>query len=651
MKRLFVCVALAICVSSRAADIDPLPATVTIHADRVTGRISPLLYGQFIEFMFEGIKGGLHAELIRDRSFEGLPNTIGLPRYWERYPDDRNDDYGIAFLWDQREAYPPSGSTASTTNHSLCVTLREGVIPRHGVFQSGIQLRAGTEYKGYVWLKGSNFTGRIRVALEQDITEGEIYAEADLGSVTDAWKQYSFTLKPLKADPLARFAILFEGRSVVWVDQASLMPGDAVDGVRHDVFDKVKGLRPAFIRWPGGNVAQDYHWRHGIGPRDQRITWPNLSWKNEPEPGDFGTDEFIQFCRRLGAEPSITVNVEGLGATTEEAAAWVKYCNISRPSAGRVRFWEVGNEIWGDWVSGHSDAKIYAHNLNRYAAAMRGVDPSIQLIAVGDNDTNWNATVLRLAGTNINYLAIHHYYMESEMAGDPMNLSARPLHYERFYSDARRMLRELVPQKAIKLAINEWGLGVPAQRQYSIEAALYAARLMNVFERNSDVIAMTAVSDLVNGWPGGIIQASRHGLFVSPIYLVNQLYREHQGSNNLAVTISGPGFDTTREGSNIPYLDVVASSDATRSHVFLKAVNVHPTKALDVTVRVNGSRLRERGEMFLIGSDSPRSYNSFRTPDAVKMQHSKIDAGIQFRISLPKQTIGVLRLNSSEVVD
>ena len=98
-------------------------------------------------------------------------------------------------------------------------------------------------------------------------------------------------------------------------------------GVRRDVFEKIRALKPAFIRWPGGNVAQDYRWMWGIGPRDERVTWSNLSWKNEPEPGDFGTDEFVAFARAVGAEPSITVNVEGRGATVEEAAAWVEYCN------------------------------------------------------------------------------------------------------------------------------------------------------------------------------------------------------------------------------------------------------------------------------------------------------------------------------------
>jgi alpha-N-arabinofuranosidase len=94
--------------------------------------------------------------------------------------------------------------------------------------------------------------------------------------------------------------ILFSGKGRLWVDQVSLLPGDAVDGVRFDVLQKIKALRPSFIRWPGGNVAQDYHWMWGIGPRDQRFTWTNLSWGNELEPSDFGTDEFV---RRRGTLP------------------------------------------------------------------------------------------------------------------------------------------------------------------------------------------------------------------------------------------------------------------------------------------------------------------------------------------------------------
>jgi len=104
---------------------------------------------------------------------------------------------------------------------------------------------------------------------------------------------------------------------------------------------------------------------------------------------------------------------------------WPSILSSRRPAGGerqpdpfKVKYWEVGNEIWGDWVRGHSDANTYAENFERYAAAMSGVDPSIHLIAVGDNNMEWNGTILKLAGPHIDYLAIHHYYGTSEMAGD-----------------------------------------------------------------------------------------------------------------------------------------------------------------------------------------------------------------------------------------
>ncbi|HEY5446658.1 MAG TPA: hypothetical protein VIJ87_19780, partial [Pyrinomonadaceae bacterium] len=382
--------------------------------------ISPLLYGQFLEFMFEGIKGGLHAELIRNRSFEEAANANGLSRNWDRYPDDRNDDYALSFAWDDQFSYPQRNN-----EHSLSVRVGDGVITRHGVYQSRIPVRAGIEYRGYIWLRTADYDGRVTVALESDVNAGQIYSASDLSQITKGdWRRYDFRLKPKTSDPLSRFAILFQGKGTVRIDQVSLMPGDSAPGdVRHDVFEKIQLLKPAFIRWPGGNVAQDYHWSWGVGPRDERVTWTNLSWKNEPEPSDFGTDEFVAFARSVGAEPSITVNVEGRGATVEEAAAWVEYCNgpatskygamraaNGHPAPFAVKFWEIGNEIWGDWVRGHSDAETYARNYNRYAKAMRAVDPSIKLIAVGDNNMKWNRTVLSAAGESIDYLAIHHYY-------------------------------------------------------------------------------------------------------------------------------------------------------------------------------------------------------------------------------------------------
>src|ERR1044071_8644299 len=309
-------------------------ASVRVDARRVENRISPLLYGQFLEFMYEGMKGGLHAELLRDRGFEEAPNALGLPRHWERYPDDRNDDYGLSFAWDESNHYPQRREQKVETGekpvpeHSLRVEAGDGVIERHGLFQPRVPVRAGAEYRGSLWMKAEGYTGDVSVALESDVNVGEVYAEGKVSNVGGDWRRYEFTLRPTKTDPLARLCVLFDGRGRVGVDQVSLMPADAAPGgVRHGVVERIRDVRPAFIRWPGGNVAQDYRWPWGVGPRDERVTWANLSWKNEPEPSDFGTDEYVAFARAVGAEPTITVNVEGRGADAEEAAAWVEYCN------------------------------------------------------------------------------------------------------------------------------------------------------------------------------------------------------------------------------------------------------------------------------------------------------------------------------------
>jgi len=633
-------------------------ARIIIDAAQVEGQIDPRLYGQFVEFMYEGVKGGLSAELLRNRGFEEAANNIGLSRYWERHPDDRNDDYGLNFGGDAQVAYPVSLDffEEKPVQRSLRVDLTDGIVERHGVYQPRIPVRAGIAYHGYLWLKTTGYDGRIRVALEEDRSGGALYSEAEIREVRGDWTRYPFALHSQRTDPHARLAILFEGgRGRVWVDQVSLLPGDAVGGVRADVEALVAALRPAFIRWPGGNVAQDYHWAWGVGPRDRRPLWTNLSWKNEPEPGDIGTDEFIAFCRRVGAEPSITVNVEGRGATAEEAAAWVEYCNgpatsrygAMRAANGheepyRVKYWELGNEIWGDWVRGHSDAATYARNYVRYHQAMRAVDSSIQFIAVGDNDMSWNRTVLHAAGGAIDYLAIHHYYGRKEMAGDARNLMARPLHYERLYKDVEKVIREEAPGRPIRLHINEWGLDLPEARQHSLEAALYAARLMNVFERTSPLVAMSAESDLINGWPGGIIQAGRQDAFVTPTYYVNLLYNRHRGQDRLKTTVLGPTFDTSLEGTGVPVLDAVASRSKGGSELILKVVNTEPTRAVTTRIELRGVGVDADADWHMISADSLDAHNSFATPDAIRPRRETIRAGGRFEVALPPRSLSVI---------
>jgi alpha-N-arabinofuranosidase len=634
-------------------------ARITVDAAQVEGRIDPRLYGQFAEFMYDGVKGGLSAELVENRGFDEAPNNYGLSRYWERYPDDRIHDYGTDFHWDDSVFSPVSLDhfEEKPVQHSLRVDLSVGTVERKGFYQSRMPVRAGVAYRGHLWLKTTGYDGHIVVALEEDVTGGQTYAEAEIRDIEGDWKRYPFTLIPDRADPLARLAILFEGLGRVWVDQVSLMPGDALGGVRSDVEALTKALRPAFIRWPGGNVAQDYHWEWGVGPRERRPVWVNLSWSNEPEPGDIGTDEFVAFCRRVGTEPTITVNVEGRGATAAEAAAWVEYCNgpasskygamraaNGHPEPYGVKYWELGNEIWGDWVRGHTDAETYAGHYVRYHEAMRAVDPDIEFIAVGDNNMDWNRTVLRIAGDRIDQLAIHHYYGRNEMGGDARNLMARPLRYERFYKDVEKVIREEVPGRRILLNINEWGLELPESRMYSMEATLYGARLMNVFERSSPLVALSAESDLVNGWPGGIIQASRHGVFVTPLYHVNLLYNRYLGRDRLKTTVEGPTFDTSREGTVVPVLDAVVSRSADGSEIYVKVVNTDPTSAVTTRIDLSGVDVGPEASWHLLTAESFEVRNGFATPDAIRPRRTVIPADRSFEVLLPARSVSVIVL-------
>jgi len=165
---------------------------------------------------------------------------------------------------------------------------------------------------------------------------------------------------------------------------------------------------------------------------------------------------------------------------------------------------------------------------------------------------------------------------------------------------------------------------------------------MNVFERMGQLVEMSAVSDLVNGWPGGIIQAGRHDVFVSPIFLVNQLYNEHRGDVRLGSTVVSRTFNTTREGTKIPYLDVVVSRTADGKKIFIKAVNTSPTSALVTSINTGATK----AEMQTITAPSLSASNNFVQLNAVSIQKIPIKSARPLTVTLPKHSVSVIILTS-----
>jgi alpha-L-arabinofuranosidase len=197
-------------------------------------------------------------------------------------------------------------------------------------------------------------------------------------------------------------------------------------GVRADVSEAIAACRPSVIRWPGGCTGTSYRWMDGVGPAHARPTKIDLHF-GWPIHYDFGTVEFVDWCRRIGAEPHLNFGLAT--GSLEDAAAWVEYCNRPggtyfadlRRTHGReaplgVRYWQIGNEEYGAWEIGHVAPAEYARTAREWAKAIRKVDPSVRLLAVGgvagnhQDNGDWAWEVLPKVAPWVDYITFHTYW-------------------------------------------------------------------------------------------------------------------------------------------------------------------------------------------------------------------------------------------------
>ena len=285
-------------------------------------------------------------------------------------------------------------------------------------------------------------------------------------------------------------------------------------GFRRDVLGLLRELRLGVLRWPGGNFASNYHWADGIGPKDARPRRPDLAWGGE-ESNRFGTDEFLSYCAELGAEPYICLNM-GTG-TLPEALAWVEYCNGAgqtewarrrrengREEPYRVRYWGLGNEMYGDWQVGALSAEEYVRTATRWARAIKRLDPDAVLVSCGMNGwDDWDRIVIDglapLAG-----LHSVHIYTGSD---DYWTNVLQPHQAERAIRCARALIaRAAYVQKITRpprIAYDEWNVWFrnragALEERYTFPDALAVATYLNIFVRNCDWVAMANLAQLVN---------------------------------------------------------------------------------------------------------------------------------------------------------
>jgi len=434
------------------------------------------------------------------------------------------------------------------------------------------------------------------------------------------------------------------------------------DGNRRDVLEAARRLRVTQLRWPGGNFSSSYHWQGGIGPKDQRPARYDLAWFQR-ETNRFGTDEFIATCRKLDAKPYICVNL-GNG-TMDEAAAWVEYCNREggtyfsdmRKKNGHaapygVKYWGIGNEIYGGWQIGHKNAADYAKEAREFAKVMKWQDPNVKLIACGTGDPDWDRPVLEALVHHVDYISAHHYTTADdlkdyyEILGSVAQMEAMIRTSALTAEGISARARKATP---VWTALDEWNIidnWADGEKRddvhkfespYNLRDALWVASAMNSIQRNARTVRLANLAQLVNVIAP--LSTSPTALLRNTIYYPLELYANRSGNLALEVVLECPRFDTKRFADQ-PYLDVSATYDEGHRRLTLGVVNRRQEGDVLGSIEIVGARVKRGGRALVITGASPETRNSFERPDAVSTRETKFDgAGSRFDYTFPRFSV------------
>ena len=449
-------------------------------------------------------------------------------------------------------------------------------------------------------------------------------------------------------------------------------------GFRKDVMEALREQAYTVIRYPGGNFLSGYNWLHGVGPREQRPRLRELAWQSF-ETNQFGTNEFVEFCRSIHAAPMLGVNM-GTG-TIQSAADLVEYCNVShgtswsdlRISHGvrephNVRYWCVGNEMDGPWQIGHLDAVAYGNKALEAAKVMKWQDPTIQTVLCGSSNDQmptypeWDRTALEIAWEHMDYLSMHYYAGNPE--ADTASYLASAMLFERYVDTLEGTLRYVKAKRRSKhdvyLSWDEWQVwykGDPlqgnwteaphlAEEIYNLEDALVVAQWLNVFLRRSDVLKIACVAQIVNviSW----LHTRSDGLLKQPSYYVFKLVSNLACGEALDVHVSAPKLATKEYGA-VPILDVSASYDAGNKQGAVFLVNRSQTDAVITDFIWQDRQAIQVDKAWQLTGGDPKEVNSWQNPERViakALPVPTVDDG-RATLTLPPLSFTVLTTRSA----
>jgi alpha-L-arabinofuranosidase len=390
------------------------------------------------------------------------------------------------------------------------------------------------------------------------------------------------------------------------------------NGFRTDVIHEVKQLGVPLMRYPGGNFVSGYNWLDGVGPKQDRPTILERAW-NSLETNQFGTDEFIQWCKLVGTEPLLGFNL-GTG-TPEMAVAYVEYCNVDRGTKWselrrkhgfdqpyNVRYWCMGNEMDGPWQMGHIPAREYGRKARDAARQIRVIDPTLQLIACGSSNTilptylTWDREVLEECYDQVDGISLHNYY-----GNTPQLSGGSTPRYLAMNLDMERQIHEisavcdyvqgvLKSPKRLWLSFDEWNVWYRArggdfanghrtfaphllEEQYNLEDALLVGGFINSLLRRSDRVRVGCLAQIINVIAplvtndDGVLRQSIYYPYAWALkYARGKVLDLEVHSETYPIRAEGLRADFARD-DQVPYLDVTVTVDAEKHEACVFVLN------------------------------------------------------------------------------
>jgi len=453
------------------------------------------------------------------------------------------------------------------------------------------------------------------------------------------------------------------------------------NGFRKDVLNEIKQLGVPIIRYPGGNFVSGYNWLDGVGPREKRPRTLDKAW-NTTESNQFGTDEFMAWCKLAGTTPLMGLNL-GTGSA-EDAAALVEYCNIDKGTKWselrrehgiadpyNAQYWCLGNEMDGPWQIGHMTATEYGMKAQDAARQMRYVDPSLKLIACGSSGPfmptylEWDREVLEQCYDRVDGLSLHRYFENTPevTGGDSAKFLAMNLSMDQQIAESLAVC-DLVQghhrsPKKLWLSFDEWNVWYRArsgdamdghrkeaphllEEIYNLEDALLVGGIVNTLLRNSDRVKIACLAQLVNVIAP--IMTNATGLYRQTIYYPYNWGLQYARGAALQVLVESSTYEVSGMAP-VPHLDVAGTFNNGDGRVALFILNRDLTKAHEIEIVWEDKAPSSVLTSQLITGDDLKASNSFESPKRVAPQDfsKPSTAGGKTKLEAPARSYTVLQ--------